>query len=93
AFGDVFSHHLYAVVLSFLLVTLFDTKGTMIGGAEQAGLMKNGQLPKVRRALLADSATTTIGSMFGTSPTTAYIESSSVVAAGGRTGLTSLTVA
>ncbi|PUF90508.1 guanine permease [Bacillus altitudinis] len=93
AFGDVFSHHLYAVVFSFLLVTIFDTTGTMIGVAEQAGLMKNGQLPKVRRALLADSAATTIGSMFGTSPTTAYIESSSGVAAGGRTGLTSLTVA
>ncbi|MFP3513789.1 solute carrier family 23 protein, partial [Peribacillus sp. SIMBA_075] len=70
-----------------------DTTGTMIGVAEQAGLMKNGQLPKVRRALLADSAATTVGSMFGTSPTTAYIESSSGVAAGGRTGLTSLTVA
>ncbi|MGE6628821.1 NCS2 family permease [Bacillus sp. NPDC077027] len=93
AFGDVFSHHLYAVVFSFLLVTIFDTTGTMIGVAEQAGLMKNGQLPRVRRALLADSAATTVGSMFGTSPTTAYIESSSGVAAGGRTGLTSFTVA
>lgn len=93
AFGDVVHYGLYSVVFSFLLVTIFDTTGTMIGVAEQAGLMKNNKLPNARKALLADSTATTIGAMFGTSPTTAYIESSAGVAAGGRTGLTSLTVA
>lgn len=78
---------------SFLLVTIFDTTGTMIGVAEQAGLMKNNKLPNVRKALLADSTATTVGAVFGTSPTTAFIESSAGVAAGGRTGLTALTVA
>ncbi|MDQ0231224.1 NCS2 family permease [Metabacillus malikii] len=92
AIGDVISHGLYAVVFSFLLVTIFDTTGTMIGVAQQAGLMKGNELPKARTALLADSAATTVGAMFGTSPTSAYIESSSGVAAGGRTGLTTLTV-
>ena len=93
AFGDVVSHGLYGVVLAFLIVTLFDTTGTMIGVAKQAGLMKGNTLPRARQALLADSVATTVGSMFGTSPTSAYIESSSGVAVGGRTGLTTLTVA
>ncbi len=92
AFGDVISHGLYGVVFAFLIVTLFDTTGTMIGVAKQAGLMKGNKLPRARHALLADSVATTIGSMFGTSPTSAYIESSSGVAVGGRTGLTTLTV-
>lgn len=93
AISDVIEHSLYAVVFSFILVTIFDTTGTMIGVANQAGLMKNGKLPRARQALLSDSVATSIGAMFGTSPTTAYIESTSGVAAGGRTGLTSLTVA
>ena len=92
AFGDVIQHGLYAVVFSFLLVTIFDTTGTMVGVAEQAGLMKNNKLPKARQALLADSLGTSVGAMFGTSPTTAFIESTSGVAAGGRTGLTGVTV-
>ncbi|MGF9977593.1 NCS2 family permease [Viridibacillus arvi] len=93
AVGQVISYGLYGVVFSFILVTLFDTTGTMIGVAKQAGLMKDGKLPRARKALLADSVATTFGAMFGTSPTTAFIESSAGVAAGGRTGLTSLTVA
>lgn len=93
AIGEVFEHSLYAVVFSFLLVTIFDTTGTLVGVAQQAGLMKGNKLPRARKALLADSLGTTIGSMFGTSPTTAFIESSAGVAAGGRTGLTSVTVA
>jgi adenine/guanine/hypoxanthine permease len=93
AIGDVFTYGLYAVVFSFLMVTIFDTTGTMIGVAHQAGLMKGNELPRARTALLADSVATTVGAMFGTSPTSAYIESSAGVAAGGRTGLTSLTVA
>ncbi|MCI2253535.1 NCS2 family permease [Domibacillus sp. PGB-M46] len=93
ALGDVVSHGLYAVVFSFLLVTLFDTTGTMVGVAQQAGLMKGNKMPRARQALLADSVATSIGAMAGTSPTSAYIESSTGVAAGGRTGLTSVTVA
>ncbi|HSJ39310.1 MAG TPA: NCS2 family permease [Planococcus sp. (in: firmicutes)] len=84
---------LYGVVFSFLLVTLFDTTGTMIGVAKQAGLMKGNTMPRVRQALLADSVAASAGAMVGTSPTSAYVESSAGVAAGGRTGLTTLTVA
>ncbi|TFD97713.1 NCS2 family permease [Jeotgalibacillus salarius] len=93
AFGDVIQYGLFAVVFSFLLVTIFDTTGTMIGVAQQAGLMKGKTMPRARQALLADSIAATAGAMVGTSPTSAYIESSSGVAAGGRTGLTTVTVA
>ncbi|WP_026689617.1 NCS2 family permease [Alteribacter aurantiacus] len=93
ALVNVIQYGLYAVVFSFLLVTIFDTTGTMIGVAQQAGIMKGNKMPKARQALLADSVAKTVGSVFGTSPTTAYIESSAGVAAGGRTGLTTLTVA
>ncbi len=91
--AGVFSHGLYTVIIAFLLVTLFDTTGTLIGVAEQAGFLKNGKLPRSKQALLADATATTAGAMFGTSPSTAYIESTSGVAAGGKTGLTSLIVA
>ncbi|WP_405027682.1 NCS2 family permease [Lentibacillus songyuanensis] len=91
--AGVFSNGLYTIVFAFLLVTIFDTTGTLIGVAEQAGFMKNGKLPRAKAALMADASATTIGSMFGTSPSTAYVESTSGVAAGGRTGLTSVVVA
>ena len=92
AVQEIVKFGLYGVVFSFVLVTLFDTTGTLIGVAKQAGLMKDNKLPRARVALLADSVATTAGSMLGTSPSTAFVESSSGVAAGGRTGLTSLTV-
>ncbi|MFZ3577365.1 NCS2 family permease [Virgibacillus sp. DJP39] len=91
--GGVFADSLYTIIFAFLLVTIFDTTGTMIGVAEQAGFIKDGKLPRAKSALMADATATTVGSMFGTSPSTAYIESTSGVAAGGRTGLTSLIVA
>src|SRR5699024_3860834 len=91
--GGVFTNGLYTVVFAFLLVTIFDTTGTMVGVAEQAGFMKNGQVPRAKTALLADAPATTDGSMFGTGPSSAYVESTSGVAAGGRTGLTSIVVA
>lgn len=91
--SGVFTHSLYTVVFAYLLVTIFDTTGTMIGVAEQAGLMKNGKLPKAKAALTADAVATTVGATLGTTPSSAYIESSSGVAIGGRTGLTSLIVA
>ena len=92
AVSDVINYGLYGVVFSFFLVTLFDTTGTLLGVAQQGGFMKDGKLPKAGRALLSDSFSATIGSMFGTTPSTAYIESSAGVA-GGRTGLTTVTVA
>lgn len=90
--GGVFENGLYAVIFTFLLITLFDTTGTMLGVAEQAGLLKDNKFPRSRGALLADAIGTTTGALFGTSPTSAYIESSSGVAIGGRTGLTAITV-
>lgn len=93
AIGDVIAYSLYGVVFSFILVTLFDTTGTLIGVAKQAGLMKDNELPRARKALIADSIATTTGAMVGTSPSTAYIESSAGVAVGGRTGLTAVVVA
>lgn len=90
--GGVISNGLYAVVFTFLLITLFDTTGTMLGVADQAGLMEGGKFPRAQGALLADAVGTASGALLGTSPTSAYIESGSGVAAGGRTGLTALTV-
>src|SRR5699024_1225756 len=76
-----------------LLVTIFDTTGTMIGVAEQANLMKDGKLPRAKAALTADAVATTVGATLGSTPSSAYVESTSGVAVGGRSGLTSLVVA
>ncbi|MDI3235292.1 NCS2 family permease [Exiguobacterium antarcticum] len=93
AIQDVIQYGLFSGVLSFVLVTMFDTTGTMVAVGEQAGMIeKDGTLKNSERALLSDSTAMIVGSMFGTSPTTAYVESASGVAAGGRTGLTSVTV-
>ena len=82
------------LVFSFLLVDLFDTAGTLIGLAHQAGLLdENGHLPRLGRALIADSTATVAGAALGTSTTTSYIESAAGIKAGGRTGLTAVAVA
>lgn len=81
------------VVLVFFLVELFDATGTLMGVANRAGLLKAGRMDRLNKALLADSTAIVAGSMLGTSSTTAYIESAAGVQAGGRTGLTALTVA
>jgi AGZA family xanthine/uracil permease-like MFS transporter len=81
------------VVLAFFLVELFDATGTLMGVANRAGLLKNGGSDRLNKALLADSTAIVAGSMLGTSSTTAYIESAAGVQAGGRTGLTAVTVA
>jgi AGZA family xanthine/uracil permease-like MFS transporter len=81
------------VVLVFFLVELFDATGTLMGVASRAGLLVEGKMDRLNKALLADSAAIVAGSMLGTSSTTAYIESAAGVQAGGRTGLTALTVA
>ena len=77
----------------FFIVTLFDTTGTMLGIAKQAGLMKNDKFPNVKSALLADSVASIVGSIFGTSPTSAYVESGAGVASGGRTGFVNIIIA
>jgi AGZA family xanthine/uracil permease-like MFS transporter len=81
------------VVLVFFLVELFDATGTLMGVAKRAGLLTTGKMDRLNKALLADSAAIFAGSLLGTSSTTAYIESAAGVQAGGRTGLTALTVA
>jgi AGZA family xanthine/uracil permease-like MFS transporter len=81
------------VVLVFFLVELFDATGTLMGVARRAGLLVEGKMHRMNRALLADSGAILAGSVLGTSSTTAYLESASGVQAGGRTGLTALTVA
>ena len=82
------------VVFAFLFVDLFDTIGTLIGVSSKAGLLdKDGKLPKIKGALLADAIATTFGAVLGTSTTTTYIESASGVTEGGRTGLTALATA
>lgn len=88
-----FNAGLIAVVLTFFLVELFDATGTLIGVSHRAGLLdKDGKLPRLKRALLADSTAIAAGSLLGTSSTTAYIESAAGTAAGGRTGLTAVVV-
>ncbi len=82
------------VIFSFLFVDLFDTLGTLIGVSTKANMLdKEGKLPKIKPALLADAVATSAGAVLGTSTTTTFVESSSGVAAGGRTGLTALTTA
>ncbi len=79
------------VLFAFLFVDMFDTLGTLIGVATKADMLdKNGKLPRIKQALLADAIATSAGAVFGTSTTTTFVESSSGVAAGARTGLASV---
>ncbi len=79
------------IVLAFLFVDIFDTLGTLIGCANKANMLdKEGKLPRIRQALLADAIATSAGAVLGTSTTTTFVESSSGVAEGGRTGLASV---
>ncbi|GGP27426.1 NCS2 family permease [Silvimonas amylolytica] len=85
---------LLGVIFVFFFVDLFDTTGTLIGVSHRAGLLdKDGKLPRLKRALMADSSAIVVGSVLGTSSTTAYIESAAGTAVGGRTGLTAVVVA
>ena len=81
------------VILVFFLVELFDATGTLMGVAKRAGLLVPGKMDRLNKSLLADSGAIFAGSLLGTSSTTAYVESAAGVQAGGRTGLTALTVA
>lgn len=85
---------LVSVIFAFLFVDLFDTSGTLVGVAQKANLLDaEGRMPRLGRALLADSTATMAGAALGTSTTTSYIESAAGIAAGGRTGLTACVVA
>lgn len=84
----------FEIILVFLFVDMFDTVGTLIGVSTRTGFLdKEGRLPRARQALLADAVGTMGGAVFGTPTVTTYVESTSGVAAGGRTGLTAVTVA
>lgn len=92
-FSNVFSMDFLIVMFSFLFVDIFDTLGTLMGVSSKAGYLdKDGKLPKIKGALLADAIGTTAGAVLGTSTVTTFIESASGVAEGGRTGLTSFIV-
>jgi len=80
-------------ILIFLFMLMFDTVGTLVGVAEQAGLMKDGTLPRARQAFASDALGTVAGAALGTSTVTSFIESAAGVEQGGRTGLTAVTVA
>ena len=83
-----------SIILAFLFVHMFDTAGTLVSVANSADLLdKDGKLPRLNKALLADSTSMLAGSVIGTSPVTSFIESTSGVKAGGRTGLTAVVVA
>lgn len=82
------------VLISLTLVDMFDTIGTLIGTADKAGFLdKDGNLPNMNKALMADAVATSVGAVLGTSTVTTYVESSAGVSEGGRTGLTSVTTA
>ncbi|MFV0345763.1 MAG: NCS2 family permease [Bacteroidales bacterium] len=93
-FHNIFTVDFFVVVFAFLFVDLFDTIGTVIGVATKGKFLdENGKLPRINKVLFADAVATTFGALLGTSTTTTYVESSTGVVAGGRTGFTSVVVA
>ena len=93
-FDGVGFFNFIVVIFSFLFVDLFDTLGTLIGVSTKANMLDSeGKLPGIKPALMADAIATTAGAVLGTSTTTTFVESSAGVAAGGKTGLTSMTTA
>lgn len=93
-FSQVFTLDMLIVLFTFLFVDMFDTVGTLVGVAGKANMLtKDGKVPRVKQALLADAIGTTCGAILGTSTVTTYVESAAGVAEGGRSGLTAFTVA
>ena len=91
--SKAFDLAMISIIMSFLFVNLFDTAGTLVGVANQARLINaDGDIDNLDRALKADSSSSAVGSLFGCSPVTSYVESSAGIEAGGRTGLTAVTV-
>ena len=92
--GGALDPAVLGVVLSFFLMSLFETSGTLIAIAQRGGFLDSqGRLPRLERALLADSTAISIGALLGTSSTTSYLESTAGISAGGRTGLTAVVIA
>lgn len=92
-FSQIFSIDMLIIVFVLIFMDLFDTIGTLIGVTAKGGLMdKDGNVPNIKQALLADAIGTTVGAVCGTSTVGAFVESASGISEGGRTGLTSLTV-
>ena len=92
--AGAFNLAMSGIIIAFLFVHMFDTAGTLVTVAHSANMLdKDGKLPRLGRALLADSSSMLAGSVIGTSPVTSYIESTAGVKAGGRTGLTAVVVA
>lgn len=90
-FSQIATFPFFTIFFTFLFVDIFDTVGTLVGVTTQAGLIdKNGEIPRVKQALLADAIGTVAGAALGTSTVTSYVESTAGVAAGGRTGLSSV---
>lgn len=90
-FSVVGTLNFVVVMFAFLFVDMFDTLGTLIGCASKADMLdKDGKLPQIKGALFADAVGTTVGAVLGTSTITTFVESSSGIAEGGRTGLTSI---
>ncbi|MDC3414211.1 NCS2 family permease [Aquibacillus sp. 3ASR75-11] len=92
-FGDIFTGQMLVVILTFLFVDFFDTAGTLVAVASKAGLMRDNKLPRAGKALFSDSAATVVGAALGTSTTTSYVESTTGVSAGGRSGFTAVVTA
>lgn len=86
-FSNILTLKFFSVFFTFFFVDIFDTIGTLVGVSTQAGLIKNGKIPHAKQALLADAVGTVAGAALGTSTVTSYVESTSGVAAGGRTGM------
>lgn len=91
--NNVFTVDMIIVVLTLLFIDFFDTAGTLVAIASQAGLMKDGKLPRVGKALFSDASATVVGGVLGTSTTVSYVESASGVAVGGRSGFTAVVAA
>ena len=90
-FSMLASFNFLTIIITFMFVDLFDTLGTLIGVASKANMLdENGRLPKIKGALISDSVATSVGAVLGTSTVTTFVESSSGVGVGGRTGLTSV---
>jgi len=90
-FSSIFTLDFFAVFFTFLFVDIFDTVGTLVGVSSEAHIMDaNGNVPRVKQALLSDAIGTVAGACLGTSTVTSYVESTAGVAAGGRTGMTAL---
>lgn len=92
-FGEIFTLQMLVVILTFLFVDFFDTAGTLVAVANQAGFIKDNKLPRAGKALFSDAAATVAGAILGTSTTTSYVESSSGVGAGARSGFASVVTA